>query len=250
MRIILFLLSAFFLCGSFASPLSAATLTREESQDFGEINPAILPLLQDAGLKHDQYYNKKFDDPQEPSYLPVKFLKQPPPKTLAQRIDRLIHGIYVDTAPEYDHYGYEIRRMMANAISPNQLNDLEEIEARIENVKKARIIMDYWKESLLTELDAIEEELNKTKGVTKLRTTFRYNQRIVKNFIPDAYAWLDRTLDYLEFVKEEHKNILIKYPFYFFTSYEVKEKFLRVYNARQGPYDEIVKFSPFRSLVY
>ena len=49
----------------------------------------------------------------EPFFKEVTFLNLEHPRTFQGRIDRLLYGIYTDVAPEYDHFGYEIRRYMA-----------------------------------------------------------------------------------------------------------------------------------------
>src|SRR4051812_43914435 len=60
--------------------------------------------------KPDPQTGLVYAPPIEPNFIPVKFLKTTPPKTLQERIDRLVEGIKIDTPPEYDYYGYEIRR--------------------------------------------------------------------------------------------------------------------------------------------
>ncbi len=76
----------------------------KQKQDF----EVFLPEINGTGVVLDS------DDipPQEPNIVVAKFLKIEPPQNLTERVARLAHGITVDMPPDYDYYGYEIRRYM------------------------------------------------------------------------------------------------------------------------------------------
>ena len=66
--------------------------------------------------------------PVEPNIEKVTFLKIDPPRSIKDRVNRLLHGLYTDIPPEFDHYGYEIRRYMAHIAGPNVLSNPERLQ--------------------------------------------------------------------------------------------------------------------------
>lgn len=68
-----------------------------------------MPVLKDLAVTIDN------DDipPNEPNIIAIRFQQDKPPKGVVERIQRLTLGITTDMPPEYDVYGYEIRRYMA-----------------------------------------------------------------------------------------------------------------------------------------
>ena len=202
-------------------------------------------------MNKNHFMDKTEEPPTEPYLKQVKFLKQNPPKTLGERVDRLIHGIYIDIPPEYDHYGYEIRRNMKSILTPSDLNDSLLVPGKIENAKKARIILDYWRKELDKELKEIEVLLEEDKNTSsKVKTTYRYNKRVVMEFNPVLYNWVDKNIKFLELVMESNGEFYVKYPFYDVPSMQMREKFQELYDERQDALKKVRKYSPFRAMIY
>ncbi|MFP4313376.1 MAG: hypothetical protein ACLFR0_03520 [Alphaproteobacteria bacterium] len=180
----------------------------------------------------------------------MKFFKQPPPRTLSERIDRLIHGIYIDIPPKYDHYGYEIRRHMKSILTPHDLHDPLMMPEKIRNAKTARIILDYWKKELSLEMKAIQKEIDEGEFSSGIKTTFRYNQRIVNTFLPEAYEWVDSNIEFLEYLNEIRGDFYINYPLYQVPVQSQREKVKELYKTRQKALKKIIKYTPFRAMIY
>lgn len=213
-------------------------------------NSLILPNIVHAHLNKHHFMTKKEQPPSEPHFKKVRFLKQPPPKTLGERVDRLIHGIYIDITPEYDHFGYEIRRTMKSILTPHDLNDPLLIPEKLENVRKARIILDYWKRELNKEMRELEALVGEQNTTISLKTTFRYNQRIVMEFIPVLYGWVDKNMKFLEHVRDMNGEFYVNYPFYDIADRDKKKEFQKLYNEREEALRKVITYSPFRAMIY
>lgn len=210
----------------------------------------ILPNIVHSHLNSKHFMDKQETPPSEPHFKKVKFLKQPPPKTLGERVDRLIHGIYIDIPPEYDHYGYEIRRVMKSILTPHDLNDPLLIPEKLENVRKARIILDYWKKELNKEMRELEALVEAQNTTINIKTTYRYNSRIVTEFIPILYGWVDKNLQFLEYVQSMNGEFYVNYPFYEIANKEKRIKFQKLYNEREEALKKVIQYSPFRAMIY
>jgi len=246
MRVIQLIIFSFVLVGFQAPPALAAN--PEFTVD--KYNALILPNIVHAHLNKHHFMTKKESPPSEPHFKKVKFLKQQPPKTLAERVDRIIHGIYIDIPPEYDHYGYEIRRSMKSILTPHDLNDPLLIPEKLENVRKARIILDYWKRELNKEMRELGALVDEQKTTINLKTTYRYNQRIVTEFIPVLYGWVDKNMQFLEYVRDINGEFYVNYPFYDIADKNKKREFQKLYNEREEALKKVITYSPFRAMIY
>lgn len=223
---------------------------QEYSVDKRSNETIALPNIQHPKRPKSAYIDQTISDPVEPHFKQVKFLKQPPPKTLSERVDRLIHGIYIDIPPEYDHYGYEIRRHMKSILTPNDLHNTLILPEKIRNAKTAQVILNYWKKELNEEIKAIEKEIENTDTTVGLRTTFRYNKRIVTTFLPEAYEWVDRNIEFLEYLRSISGEFYVNYPFYQIPNSRHREEVQELYYKREEALENIIKYSPFRAMVY
>ncbi len=232
------------------SSLGSFTLKAQE-YDVDKTKALFLPNIQHAEKRKAEFIEGKISEvPSEPYYKQIKFLNQPPPKTLPERVDRLTHGIKIDIPPEFDHYGYEIRRHMKSILTPIDLNNSMVLPDKLKNARTARIIMDYWKKALYEEMQAIEKEMDATQTNSTLKTTYRYNAGIVNVFIPDMYAWIDKNVEFLEMLQDNGGNYYVSYPFYDVPDSVLKSKLSTLYWEREAALENITKYSPFRSLIY
>ena len=113
----------------------------------------VMPKLESMWVEIDDDQ----EEPNEPNIGAVDFHRLPDVNGIQGRVDRLINGITRDIPPEYDHYGYEIRRYMASVGNIKVYEDEEFIKQQIKNVRKAAVIADFWRESLEKEIAAIEK---------------------------------------------------------------------------------------------
>ena len=210
----------------------------------------FLTNIYHEGITKYDVQKNPLDPPPEPYFEQIKFLKQAPADSLTQRIDRLIHGTKIDIPPEYDHYGHEIRRYMSDLLTPADLNDPEKLAQKIANVKKARIILEYWRKSISEEQKAIEEIIQNKNVSPSTITSFRFNSGSVDQFISDAYMWVDRNLEFLEFLQENQGEYYVQYPYYQVDDSVVRANFEKKFNNRRKGLERIIQYSPFRSMIY
>lgn len=240
-------LAAFLIC--VALPHHALAINEKLSVDR---NAALfLPNIQHEFKDQREFMSETIiSPPVEPLFKQVKFLKQAPPKTVIERIDRLIHGIRIDIPPEYDHYGYEIRRYMKSILTPDDLNNTMLIPEKLKSARTARVILDYWKKSLMEEMKIIEDELAKGNTGSNILTTYRYNKGIVNAFIPELYSWIDSNIEFLEFLQEIGGEFYVEYPFYELSTPPLAEKLDQLYRKREEGLKRVVPYSPFSAMVY
>ncbi len=250
------------LCGTcLALSAGHSTLTYAQSYVKSEEKGAVqtfsfevlvLRNIQHEDIPPERYRSKEVlpEDPVEPQYAQVKFLKAQPPKTLSDRIDQMLFGIKTDIPPEYDIYGYEIRRYMKSILTPADLNDPILITKKIEDCKKARIVLDYWRKFLNTEIIEIQKTIDGGDVTDSARTSFKYHERIVKKFIQDQYAWIDGNLAFLEYLQSINGQFQVQYPFYDIPDPKKRDKIDQLYNKRQESLREIMSYTPFRLMIY
>ena len=234
----------------FAVQLSWAGAAQAQNFSVNKHRSLLYPNIQHEGEAKSYYLTTPLEQPIEPHFKEMTFLNQPPAKTLTERVDRLVHGIKTDIPPEYDHYGYEIRRYMKSILTPQDLNNTLQLPKMIQNAKTARIILDYWKKALSEERNAIQKELDKGNVPSSLITTFRYNSGVVDEFVPDAYLWVDRNIEFLEYLQENAGEYYVEYPFYDVPDRIVRQKFENLYKERDQGLRRILKYSPFRARIY
>lgn len=230
--------------------MSAPAIAQEYSVDKNSGETIALPNIQTPKNSKLGYTLETPAPPVEPHFKQVKFIKQPEPKTLSERIDRLIHGIYIDIPPEYDHYGYEIRRHMKSIGTPNDLHNTLLLPEKIRNAKAARVILNYWKKELSDEIKEIEVLMESRDTTIAQKTTFRYNKRIVTTFLPEAYEWIDGNIYFLEYLQEISGQFYVNYPFYQIPNSNHRKKVKELYDQREQALENIVKYSPYRAMIY
>lgn len=216
---------------------------RGASEGGGETahNPAL-----DSELKKQAYV-----PPKEPVFEKVTYLKIDPPGNLTERIDRLLHGIRVDIPPEYDHYGYEIRRYMAGVAGPQILGSPENIEAQIKNIANAKIVARYWREAMMAEIDEIEKQINAEDASSSTRTIFKFNRGIVQAFFIELESWLNVNRSGLEaLIKIGSDRYTYKDPVLSFKDRDDLTYYASLHQTREKALKQIRKYTPFRMMIY
>lgn len=188
--------------------------------------------------------------PDEPNLGQVTFLKLPPLSGLSERVDRLIQGVTKDIAPEFDHYGYEIRRYMATVGNKDIYEDREYLFEQLKNVRKASVIADYWKKALEEEMVAIEKIVDEDPSVSFAdRTAFKQNSITVKTFLIVLRGWLDSNERFLVHVLENPNVYEIFYPEIVINA-KSRVDFYNRFNLKQAKLKDIKEYMPFAMMVY
>jgi len=213
-------------------------------------DPTIAPVLTAEGVKID-------DDmvmPVEPNLVEITFLKEKPSYNLRARIKRLTHGIETDIPPEYDVYGYEIRRYMASVGNIKVYQDEDFLIKQIRNVRKAAIILDYWHEHVLKEMREIEQEIVSLSREGRVPSTdltaFRQNKRIVRGFMIDARSWIDSNERLLMDLFDNYGLYQLVYPEIQFIRPALRIDLYNIFQLRQVNLREIRKYQAFSIMVY
>lgn len=199
----------------------------------------------------DFAFQRTFDDRTEPQIPEVKFLAQDPPRTLKERTDRLLEGIMVDVPPEYDHYGYEMRRYMAHILNREVFSNRERLKQELQNIRNARIVLDYWGKALNAEIEAIETEIEQSDASSTMRTTFNYNRGVASAFLQEAGAWLEHNENLLAFLLGKNPaEYGINGSELIFMSPEDSRAFGKLLKIREAARKIVAQYAPFRVMPY
>ncbi len=188
--------------------------------------------------------------PSDPSYEKVKYLKAEPPGSLQEQINRLIHGIKVDMPPEYDQYGYEMRRYMAHAGNPEIYQEQTRVKDELNNVLTAKIIFSYWVADLDKQMKEIEAGIEKENASGNARSSYNYNRGVVDAFKIECQSWLDNNESILRFLSENPDIYMYEDSYLKFRDPDAYEAFAAMFEARQKSRETINKYPPFSMMVY
>ncbi len=188
--------------------------------------------------------------PAEPDYPVVKYLKPAPPASLRERVDRLLYGIKVDVPPEYDHYGYEIRRYMAHIAGPEVLGNSTRLEQELKNIGRAKIVHKYWRQELQKEAGEIQKIIDENPSASDARTMFKYNSGVVNAFLAESDVWLEKNEILLKFLLDRQDYYTYKDPNFKFDKNEDRLEFARHYEAARKSHEILSGYMMFRAMVY
>ncbi len=191
-----------------------------------------------------------YQPPNEPNIPQIKFHQIPPSGSLQERIDRLVEGMTVDIPPEYDHFGYELRRYMATVGNAEIYANAERRALEIKNVKTARIIFDYWIADVRKKMSQISKDIEAQNAPSDVRTSFKYNTGVVNAFQMECQIWLDKNKDLLQFLEENKDQYVYKPPHLNFKEMEALNAFASLYDVRAKARAEINKYPTFSMMVY
>lgn len=198
-----------------------------------------------------QEYELAYEGPQEP-YIPVvKFKGYAKPQHLQGQIASLVHGVTIGLPAEYDHYGYELRRLMASVGNYNIYKSRDEVQEQLVNIQKARVVFKYWREDLLKRIADLQQQIDDGQGGAKEIATLNRNAALIKAFMIEIQSWLNANESFLNYLinnQREYKphegNKLL------FALHEKRKRFTQLYEVRERARHEIYKYDPFRIMVY
>lgn len=189
--------------------------------------------------------------PAEPNISPVSFLKIEKAYTVQGRIEQLLHGIVVDVPPEYDHYGYEMRRYMASVAGPQVLGNPQRLEEELSNIHRARIILQYWRKKLEGDMAALEKEVEGPDVSPSYKTGFKYNKGVVLAFFAECGSWLDNNENVLKYLLDVGPDAYsYKDPSMSFEDKAQRAKFVSLYESRERALKQMQDYTPFRIMIY
>ncbi|MCB1650729.1 MAG: hypothetical protein KDI46_01620 [Alphaproteobacteria bacterium] len=190
----------------------------------------------------------------EPYFKEVKFLKMEPALSLTEKIDRLSHGINTDIPPEYDYYGYEVRRYMAAVGNASRFQEPTFIDDELHNIANAKIVLEYWRKELEKQMDEIEAEIDERDQVeTSIRTSFRYNRGLAIAFFVEAEGWINNNellLLHLKKIGPRAYNYDPEKELMVFKNRDQMREFTNIYQAKLQSLFQIRRYMPFRMMVY
>jgi hypothetical protein len=191
-----------------------------------------------------------YQPPVEPNIPQVKFLVQDPPYSLKDSVDRILYGIKVDIPPEYDMYGYEIRRYMAHIGGPEVFRDDARLVEELKNIRKAKIILDYWRKDTIAKNAEIEKRIATENPDSSVRTSFKFNAGIAGAFMTECQGWIERNEELLQFVHEKRGAFTFNEPNFTFHDANDRQGFAARYMAAKKAHKYITEYSTFGMMVY
>ncbi len=230
-----------------APQMSWARPAKQEMNDSG-YEEVVMPELFDSSTTIDN----DEEPPLEPNIGEVKFLKMPPVNGVQGRVDRLVEGITRDVPPEYDHYGYEIRRYMSRVGNTKIFTDEEYLKDQIKNVRKASVIADYWRNFLdkeIAELDEIIDSESESVAFST-RTSFKQNRTTVSTFLISLKSWIDSNEHLLLHVFDNPGEFEVMYPEIMISQNSENIEFYNRSLVKQTKLKEIKAYGPFAMMAY
>jgi hypothetical protein len=207
-------------------------VTAKDSQGYDLV---FMPTMKDNIITID---NDNLPPP-EPNIVPVTFLQDTPPRGLLDRVNRLSHGIAVDIPPEYDQYGYEIRRYMSGVGNVKIYTDEE-----------ARVIVRFWQQHLEKELGELEALINEQDSSSSVWTALKQNRQLTRSFIIDLQGWVDANERLLLKIFDLFGYVQLQYPELIFLRPHERIDFFNLYQIRQAKLNAIKKYQAFALMAY
>ncbi|MAF97743.1 MAG: hypothetical protein CMH26_03825 [Micavibrio sp.] len=228
-------------------------------------SPAPAQVIKGFELKHSQNYNRRAPGlkkpgenqvvifSEEPFFKKVTMMKLDPPLSVRERVDRLLYGINTDVPPEYDHYGYEIRRYMSTVGNPKGITDPQYLETQLKNIKSALIILEYWGKALEKEIDEIEAVIQERGDTGSTRSTFRYNRALVKAFLVETRSWIENNRMLLEMLQDlgpKGYSYNEENGYIGFLNKEDLQQFVAIYESKMKALRQMRDYLPFQMMIY
>ncbi len=185
-----------------------------------------------------------------PSYPKVIYHNLPEITRLEGRIDALLYGITTDIEPKYDMFGYEIRRYMAQTVAKESFIDLNVLKTQLDNVHKAKVVLQYWEKTHEEQVKLLEEELKADSFAGTIGTKLDYNKEFIAVFFAEIGDWLNKNEAILIFMEERYADLRRSYPYITFEYPADEEYFIALYSARHEAVAKIRKYLSFRDMVY
>ena len=191
-----------------------------------------------------------YQGPEEPVIPPVQFYEFPKPTHLQGQAESLVHGITITLPPEYDHYGYELRRYMKSVGNHDIFTNRSALVREQRNIEKAKIVFKYWRKMLNQETAAIENRIKNENADSKSRTIYKLNAGIVRAFMIETQSWINANNALLQFIADNQGKILFENGKLRVKGEANRATFISLYNAREKARWQMHQYDPFRQMVY
>lgn len=187
----------------------------------------------------------------EPRFAQIKFFKLDEPATLSQRVDAVLYGVTVSLPPEYDMYGYEMRRYMSAISGPEVLVSRKRLAAEIANTQRAKIMLEHWEKELTEYMNKIAAEIEADDQIdSATRTSFRFKSGKVRAFMIEANSWVDNNQAMLQMLYDAWGVYEYRDPYINFKNKADLDRFAKLFRAREKSLQIIKEYPPFRMMVY
>lgn len=207
-----------------------------------------------AGFAQDdsKFSTKVFESVIEEPVLPeVQFFALEPPKTMSQKVQAVLYGITIDVPPQYDHYGYDIRRYMVSVGSPMVFEDPERINQELHKIDYALKVLHAWSEKNTQEIQALEAEVAASKDVEpQIHQDLRLNKAKAQGFFSEAKIWLENHKRGLELLARKRGHYYYEDSAFTFDNAQDMKEYASIYEAQQKSLSEIHEYVPFRIMMY
>lgn len=205
------------------------------------------PYIANVG---EVYIDTDQEPPFEPNIIKVDYLPLSQPRDLRERVGRLVQGITIDIPPEYDHYGYEMRRYMNRVGNLKIYTDPAFLKQQRVNVNKAAVVLDYWRKHIKKEIVEIDPLVQKDNVQFATRTAYRQNLVKANNFLSLAASWVETNKNFLEYLDAMQGKYSVEYPMVLFKDEKSAKKFQKLLKKRQEAVIELRTYTIFRFMVY
>lgn len=191
-----------------------------------------------------------YKGPKEPILPKTKFIQFDHPAHIQGQAESLMHGITIGLPPEYDHYGYELRRYMKSVGNFDIYKNSLRLAQERKNLEKARIISRYWRQKMNTDTGTLSKRIIAENADSKARTTYKLNSGILKAFTIEMQSWLNANEALLNFLAERQKFYKFDNGRIIFRSANDRAMFVSLYAAREKSRQQMHKYDPFKVMVY
>ena len=168
----------------------------------------IMPRMESDGILIDD----DLTPPVAPRFVEIQYLKPKELSSLTERVSKLIYGVDIDVAPEYDMYGYEIRRYMVEVGNPQIYKDRDFLKKQIINVRKAKVVLKFWQQDIDQQMKDLDMEMDKQNASSSIRTAYRQNKTKVRSFMVDMTAWIDSNERLINYLYSREDLYYLDYP--------------------------------------
>lgn len=240
------ILAVTFMSLALVAGQTEAATAKKKNRDAQGYDLVFMPTMKDNVITID---NDSIP-PNEPNIVPVTFLQDTPPRGLLDRVNRMVHGITVDIPPEYDQYGYEIRRYMSHVGNVKIYTDEEFLIEQIRNTRKARVIVRFWQQHLEKEVEEIEKLVAEQDSSSSVWTALKQNRQVTRTFVIDLQGWVDSNERLLMNILDTFSYVQLDYPELIFLRPHERIEFFNLYQTRQAKLNAIKKYQAFALMSY
>lgn len=180
----------------------------------------------------------------------ITFYEMPPPKTITEKIESLLHGIVLDLPPKYDRYGYELRRSMNAAGGEAAYTSKKHVKAAIENTDRAMEVINKWEADVKGKIQSVEDDMQEQGADTSQKLTLKINKARVENFFAAARLWVNNNRSFLKLLNDPDFYYQYNDPDFNFGQKRDAEFFVELYTKRQKSLEDMHEYGPFRMMAY